>query len=101
MTDTTTIANVQVLIPTPLRTYTSGEAKVSATGTTVGEVIADLNARHPGIRDRVCEPDGEIRRFVNVFVNGQNVRKLGGAATPVEDGDEIGVIPAMAGGAPA
>lgn len=96
MTDT--ITTVQVLIPTPLRTYTGGEAKVSASGSTVGEVIADLNARYPGIQDRICEPDGEIRRFVNVFVNGQNARKLGGAATAVKDGDEIGVIPAMAGG---
>jgi sulfur-carrier protein len=108
MTDTNTSSNtstatatVQVLIPTPLRTYTGGEAKVSAAGGTVGEVIADLNARFPGIQDRICEDDGEIRRFVNVFVNGQNVRKLDGAATAVKDGDEIGVIPAMAGGAPA
>ena len=106
MTDTTTssttsTATVQVLIPTPLRTYTGGEAKVSASGGTVGEVIADLNARFPGIQDRICEDDGEIRRFVNVFVNGQNVRKLSGAATAVKGGDEIGVIPAMAGGAPA
>lgn len=97
MTDTTT-STVQVLIPTPLRTYTNGEAKVSARGATVGEVIADLNDRYQGIQDRICEPDGEIRRFVNVFVNGQNARKLSGAATAVKDGDEIGVIPAMAGG---
>ncbi|MGN6032341.1 MAG: ubiquitin-like small modifier protein 1 [Thermomicrobiales bacterium] len=110
MTDTTTSSTtspatatgtVHVLIPTPLRTYTGGEAKVSAAGGTVGEVIADLNGRFPGIQDRICEDDGEIRRFVNVFVNGQNVRKLDGAATAVKDGDEIGVIPAMAGGAPA
>ena len=99
MTDaSTTTATVQVLIPTPLRTYTGGEAKMPASGATVGEVIADLNARYPGIQDRICEPDGEIRRFVNVFLNGQNVRKLGGADTGVKDGDEIGVIPAMAGG---
>lgn len=89
---------VQVLIPTPLRQYTGGEAKVTGTGDSVAVVLEDLNARYPGIRDRVCEADGEIRRFVNVFVNGQNVRKLQGAATPVKSGDEVGIIPAMAGG---
>jgi molybdopterin synthase sulfur carrier subunit len=95
MTDS---ASVQVLIPTPLRQYTGGEAKVSASGSSIAGVIDDLNARFPGIKDRVCEADGEIRRFVNVFVNGQNVRKLDGAATSVKSGDEIGIIPAMAGG---
>lgn len=99
MSDTTSVTTtVQVLIPTPLRSYTGGEARVSGNGSTVGEVIGDLNRRFPGIQDRICEADGEIRRFVNVFVNGQNVRKLDGAATSVKDGDEIGVIPAMAGG---
>jgi len=95
MPATTTI---QVLIPTPLRRYTGGESKVDATGATVGEILTDLDSRYPGIRERVCEPDGEIRRFVNVFVNGTNVRSLAGSATGVQPGDEIGVIPAMAGG---
>jgi molybdopterin synthase sulfur carrier subunit len=90
---------IQVLIPAPLRRYTNGETKVGASGTTVGEVLAELDARYPGIKERVCDPDGEIRRFVNVFVNGENVRKLQGAATPVKSGDEVGIIPAMAGGA--
>ena len=89
---------VQVLIPTPLRRYTGGEARVQGTGSSIADVLADLNAIYPGIRDRICESDGEIRRFVNVFVNGENVRKLNGAATPVKSGDEIGIIPAMAGG---
>lgn len=97
MTDVNT-GTVQVLIPTPLRTYTRGEAKVSASGATIAEVLLDLNANFPGIRDRLVEEDGEIRRFVNVFVNGQNARKLQGAATPLKAGDEIGIIPAMAGG---
>lgn len=91
-------ATIQVLIPTPLRRYTGGESKVAGAGQSVGEVLVDLNARFPGIMDRVCEPDGEIRRFVNVFVNGENVRNLRGAATTVKDGDELGIIPAMAGG---
>jgi molybdopterin converting factor small subunit len=89
---------VRVLIPTPLRTYTGGESRVEGAGSSVGEVLADLNTRYPGLNDRVSESDGEIRRFVNVFLNGENVRKLQGAATPVNPGDEIGVIPAMAGG---
>jgi sulfur-carrier protein len=91
--------SIQVVIPTPLRRYTGGEAKVGGSGATVGEVLADLDARFPGLGDRIREPDGEIRRFVNVFVNGENVRKLQGAATPVKTGDELGIIPAMAGGA--
>jgi len=90
--------NVQVLIPTPLRQYTGGEARVQGAGDSVAVVLDDLNARFPGIRDRICEANGEIRRFVNVFVNGENVRKLQGAATPVKSGDEVGIIPAMAGG---
>jgi molybdopterin synthase sulfur carrier subunit len=92
-------SSIQILIPTPLRRYTNGEAKVGASGATVGDVLADLDARFPGLKERVCDPDGEIRRFVNVFVNGENVRKLQGAATPLKGGDEVGIIPAMAGGA--
>jgi molybdopterin synthase sulfur carrier subunit len=91
-------ATIQVLIPTPLRRYTGGESKVAGSGQSVSEVLVDLNARFPGFMERVCEPDGEIRRFVNVFVNGENVRNLQGAATAVKGGDELGIIPAMAGG---
>jgi sulfur-carrier protein len=93
------MSSIQVLIPTPLRRYTNGEAKVGASGGTVGDVLTELDVRYPGLKERVCDPDGEIRRFVNVFVNGENVRKLQGAATPVKSGDELGIIPAMAGGA--
>lgn len=93
-----TTTNVLVLIPAPLRRYTAGEAKVTASGTTVAELIANLDAAYPGIRDRIVENDGEIRRFVNVFVNGSNVRKLDGKATVIKDGDEVGIVPAMAGG---
>ncbi|HEY7034058.1 MAG TPA: ubiquitin-like small modifier protein 1 [Thermomicrobiales bacterium] len=95
----TEVSAIQVLIPTPLRRYTNGEAKVGGSGGTVGDVLTELDGRYPGLKERVCDPDGEIRRFVNVFVNGENVRKLQGAATPVKSGDELGIIPAMAGGA--
>lgn len=92
-------SGVTVLVPAPLRQFASGEAKVTAGGATVGEVIDDLEARYPGIKGRVCEADGRIRRFVNVFVNGANVRSAEGAGTAVKPGDEVGIVPAMAGGA--
>jgi sulfur-carrier protein len=90
---------VQVLIPTPLRKFTDGSAKVAADGGTVAAVLDSIGDQFPGLKDRICEDDGEIRRFVNIFVNGENVRDLDGAATAVKSGDEIGIIPAMAGGA--
>lgn len=93
-----TTGTVNVIIPAPLRRFTNGESKVSSRGATIGELIEQLDATYPGLRDKIVEDDGEIRRFVNVFVNGQNVRKLQGAATTVKDGDEVGIVPAMAGG---
>jgi molybdopterin synthase sulfur carrier subunit len=89
---------VTVLIPTPLRKYTGGEARVTANGGTIGELIESLDGQFPGIKERVVEPDGEIRRFVNIFINGENARQLDGASSAVKTGDEIGIIPAMAGG---
>ncbi len=98
MTDTADIATIQVLIPTPLRRYTQGQAKVAAGGATVADLLTDLDGRYPGLKERICESDGQIRRFVNVFVNGDNVRDGLGAATALNPGDEVGIIPAMAGG---
>ena len=95
MSDTATI---QVLIPTPLRRYTEGQAKVAASGGTLADLLSDLDERYPGLKERICEDDGQIRRFVNVFVNGDNVRDGQGAATALKPGDEVGIIPAMAGG---
>jgi len=89
---------VTVLVPTPLRRFTGGEARVSGQGATVGQLIDDLEARYPGLRERICDPDGQIRRFVNVFVNGDNVRDGDGAGSALKAGDEVGIIPAMAGG---
>lgn len=90
---------VTVVIPAPLRKFTNGEQRVSVEGGTIAELIDALDRQYPGIRERVCDPDGEIRRFVNVFVNGENARQIDGAATAVKAGDEVGIIPAMAGGA--
>jgi len=89
---------VNVLIPAPLRRFTGGERRVSAAGSTVGEVLEALDAQYPGFGERVREDHGEVRRFVNVFVNGVNVRDREGAATALAAGDEVGIIPAMAGG---
>ena len=88
---------VTVLIPTPLRRFTSGEAKVLVPGASVGEALDALESAYPGIGERLRDDSGQIRRFVNVFVNGQNVRDRHGAETRLSAGDDVGIIPAMAG----
>lgn len=89
---------VTVLIPTPLRKMTNEQEKVTVNGLSVGEVIDDLGRQFPGIKDRICDADGELRRFVNVYVNGEDVRFEGGKAAAVKDGDEVSIVPAIAGG---
>jgi MoaD family protein len=91
----------EVRIPTILRTYTGGEKSVDAAGTTLAELIDDLEANHPGIKERLVEGEngqGDLRRFVNVYVNDEDVRFTGGLDTPVADGDQVVVLPAVAGG---
>jgi sulfur-carrier protein len=90
--------SVSVRIPTILRTYTGGESEVSAAGATLAEVIDDLEASYSGIRGRVLDDAGELRRFVNVYVDNEDVRFLDGLATPTPDGAQVSVIPAVAGG---
>jgi molybdopterin synthase sulfur carrier subunit len=90
--------SVSVRIPTILRTYTEGAAEVAAHGTTLAEVIESLEANHPGIRARVLDDDGRLRRFVNVYVGDEDVRFADGLATPTPDGVQVSVIPAVAGG---
>ena len=85
-------------VPTPLRKLTNGQSKVQFTATNVAELLDTANTHFPGFGDHVLDSDGEIKRFINVFVNGVDVRSLQGKATPVHDGDEVSVIPAMAGG---
>ena len=89
---------VKVVIPAQLRQYTEEQSSVELEAGTVGDVLDQLDAQFPGVKERICEPDGRIRRFVNVFVNGEDVRALDGPDTEVKDGDEIGIIPAVAGG---
>ena len=90
--------SVSVRIPTILRTYTDGDSEVSAEGATLAEVLDDLDARYAGIRARVLDDEGRLRRFVNVYVGNDDVRFLDDLATPTPDGTQISVIPAVAGG---
>jgi molybdopterin synthase sulfur carrier subunit len=89
---------IEVRIPTILRTYTAGEKAVDADGATLAAVIDDLEANHPGLRDRLLE-NGDLRRFINVYVNDEDVRFTGGLETAVSDGDQVVILPAVAGGA--
>ena len=90
--------SVSVRIPTILRTYTDGSSEVSAGGATLAEVLDDLEANHTGIRARILDDTGALRRFVNVYVGNDDVRFLDDLATPTPDGTQISVIPAVAGG---
>lgn len=89
---------VRVRIPTPLRRFTGGSEEVSVTGATVGQAIEDLEGKHPGIKERLCDDAGKVRRFVNLFVNNDDIRFLSGLETPVKEGDELAIVPAIAGG---
>ena len=90
--------SVSVRIPTILRTYTAGESEVTAEGDTLAAVLDDLDANSAGIKGRVLDEGGELRRFVNVYVGNDDVRFLDNLATPTPDGTQISVIPAVAGG---
>ncbi len=89
---------VSVRVPTILRTYTGGDSEVSAEGATLAEVLEDLDAKFAGIKGRILDEDGKLRRFVNVYVNNDDVRFEQNLATPTPDGAEVSVIPAVAGG---
>ncbi|MGH9117989.1 MAG: ubiquitin-like small modifier protein 1 [Acidimicrobiales bacterium] len=89
---------VRVRIPTTLRPLTSGESEVKVDGATLGEVLSNLDAAHPGFRAKILDNDGSLRRFVNVFVADDDVRYLKGLDTQVPDGETVSIIPAVAGG---
>ena len=90
--------SVTVRIPTPLRRLTGGQDKVEAEGQNLGEVIASLESEYPGIKARLCDDSGELRTFVNVYVDGEDVRFLDGLTTETASGNEISIVPAVAGG---
>jgi molybdopterin synthase sulfur carrier subunit len=87
-----------VLIPTPLRKLTAELETVSAAGATIGEILDNLDAAYPGLKERLCDDAGNVRRFVNIYVNGEDIRFLEEKATPVKEADEISIVPAIAGG---
>jgi len=90
---------ITVKLPTQLRDATGGAAQVRGEGATVGEVLEALYAKHGDLRARLADDDGGLRRFVNVYLDGEDIRFLDGLGTPVKDGDELTVLPAVAGGA--
>ena len=89
---------ITVRIPMPLRKLTGEESVVAGEGATLAECIDGLEARYPGIKERMCDESGELRRFVNVYINGEDVRFQSGLATPLAGGDEVSIVPAVAGG---
>ena len=86
-----------VRIPTPLRKVTNGEDKASVEGNTMSEVVEALENQFPGLKDRICEPTGELRSFVNVYINGEDIRFVDGMSSSITSGDEISIVPAGAG----
>jgi sulfur-carrier protein len=90
--------SVKVRIPTPLQKLTKDQSEVACQASNVEELIQSLESAYPGIKDRLCDADGKLRRFINVYVNEEDIRFLDGAKTKVKDGDEISIIPAIAGG---
>lgn len=89
----------KVRIPTPLQKLTRNQGEVAASGATVKDVLADLEKQFPGIRERLYDEKGALRRFVNFYVNNEDIRFMSGETTPVKDGDELSIVPAIAGGA--
>jgi molybdopterin synthase sulfur carrier subunit len=88
-----------VRIPTPLRKVTNGDDKASVEGDTLSQIVNNLESKYPGIKERLCDEDEQLRHFVNIYINGEDVRFLEGLATPINSGDEISIVPAVAGGA--
>ena len=89
---------VTVRIPTPLQRLANGQGEVSCEGKTVSELLDDLEKRHPGMKERLYDDKGQLRRFVNIFVNEEDIRFMQGVQTAVKDGDDVSIIPAIAGG---
>jgi molybdopterin synthase sulfur carrier subunit len=90
--------SVTVKLPTQLRASVGGAPSVASTGATVGEVLDGVYAEHPDLRERICDDEGELRRFVNVYVNGEDIRYADGLQTTVAEGGEVQILPAVAGG---
>lgn len=92
---------IKILIPTPLQKLTNGQTEISITdkmSVPLSELIEELDVRHSGFKERIYDENGKIRRFINIYVNGEDIRFLQGQETNVKDGDEISIVPAIAGG---
>jgi sulfur-carrier protein len=90
---------VKVRIPTPLMKLTNNQAEISAEGETIADILNNLESQFAGIKERICEENGTPRRFINIYLNEEDIRFLDGESTKIKDGDEISIIPAIAGGA--
>ena len=90
--------SLKVIIPTPLRKLTGGAEVVEIEASTVKEVLDNLDAKYPGFRSSLCDESGALRRFINIYLDGEDVRFLDNLATPVADGSEIAIVPAISGG---
>ena len=89
---------IKVRIPTPLQKLTQDKSEVEVNAKTIQELIDQLNRSYPGVKERICDEKGNLRRFVNVFLNEEDIRFLKKEATPLKDGDEVSILPAIAGG---
>ena len=89
---------VKIRIPTPLQKLTGNQAEIAASGATMKELLTDLEKQFPGIKERLYDEKGALRRFINFYVNNEDIRFLKGEATPVKEGDEVSIVPAIAGG---
>ncbi|MBT5876941.1 MAG: MoaD/ThiS family protein [Candidatus Latescibacteria bacterium] len=89
---------VKVKIPTPLRKLTANLSEVEVQGDTIGTVLHAMESSYPGIKDRICDESGDVRRFINIYVNEEDIRFIDGTGTTVNDGDRISIVPAIAGG---
>jgi MoaD family protein len=89
---------VKVLVPTPLQKFTNNQATLECSGNSIAELLDSLEHSCPGIKSRLCDEQGQLRRFLNVYVNSEDIRFLDGAGTSLKDGDEVSIVPAVAGG---
>ncbi len=90
--------SVKIRIPTPLQKLTNNQGEIKASGTSIKDVLADLERQYPGMKSRLYDEKGSLRRFINFYVNNEDIRFLKGETTPIKDGDEISIVPAIAGG---
>ncbi len=89
---------ITVRIPTPLRKLTNGKGEVEAKGNNIDELIVNLEGQFPGMKERLCDENGGIRRFVNIYINEEDIRFIKGKESPIKEGDEVSIVPAIAGG---